>query len=71
MQKRSVSVQEENDDDDTIRVGDFIFFIERITNNELVKIKHALPVKEYRLLKNRKAARESRRKRKQEMIDSK
>ena len=47
------------------------YLVEKITNKELVRIKHALPVKEYRLLKNRKSARKCRRKKKQELEDTK
>jgi len=45
-------------------------FVERITNKELVKIKQALPVKEYRLLKNRKSARDCRKRKKQERLEA-
>lgn len=41
--------------------------IERITDTEMYTLRRVLPRKEYRLLKNRKSARKSRRRRKAEL----
>ena len=57
---------------DTVFVCGLIINIERITKQQILKLRKCMPKMEYRQLKNRKSARECRKKRKAErsgMID--
>lgn len=48
----------------------FLIDIERVSVKGLISMRPVLPTQEYRLLKNRKCARESRRKRKQQTLST-
>lgn len=55
-----------NAGDDIVKVGDFVFDVEKVSKTTLISMRKFLPSEEYRLLKNRKSARLCRRKRKEE-----
>ena len=54
-------------DPNIVEVGGLRIDIERITDQEMYSLRKVLPRKEYRLLKNRKSARKSRKRRKAEL----
>ena len=54
-------------DPNIVEVGGLQIDIERITDQEMYSLRKVLPRKEYRLLKNRKSARKSRKRRKAEL----
>ena len=47
-----------------VKVGDFVFDVERVSKPALISMRKFLPSEEYRLLKNRKSARICRQRRK-------
>ena len=53
---------------DQFLICQFVIDIARISVKDLIAMRKLLPCQEYRLLKNRKCARESRKKRKQQTI---
>jgi len=53
---------------DQFLICQFVIDIARISVKDLIAMRKILPFQEYRLLKNRKCARESRKKRKQQTI---
>ena len=64
--KEELKINPKNCGDEIVRVGDFIFNVEKVDKASLIAMRKYLPANEYRLLKNRKSARLCRKKRKEE-----
>lgn len=54
------------EDSNIVQICGYTIDIEKITKQEILKMRKILPKKDYRQLKNRKSARECRKKRKEE-----
>lgn len=57
-------MEEVKDDEERINVGEFLIDLRKITNASLIRMKNLLPKADYKTIKNRKNARISRERRK-------
>ena len=57
---------QKDNENDVVRVGSFLINIEKVTKDQIKRMRKFLPPNEYKLLKNRKTARMCRRKKKEE-----
>ena len=62
----NAKINEENEGNDWVQIGNFLINIEQISKQQLISMRRYLPSEEYRLFKNRKSARICRLKRKRE-----
>eukprot|EP00347_Sterkiella_histriomuscorum_P024474 403330990 len=67
MLQESTSTSDAGGDKSKVIINGMVIDIETITSEELYALRKVLPKKDYRLLKNRKSARKSRRRRKEEL----